>query len=201
MLQRDFIPRESLRFTANRLQSKEDVYGCVAIQSSAYIAAYKAIDDATQGKITAFVRETDFMQRKVSYYESFANIGRGARVARPLGFYALTTVLGVCTLMQDSRDPTLVHVDGIFVNPDRSGQGVGSALLTSALTDFPEWQTVRAETTYGTRAVRFFEKEGFVDTGMQAPWPRQPYDWGEILLLQTVMEATREQYFDAVSGH
>jgi GNAT superfamily N-acetyltransferase len=200
-MQRDFTPRASLRFTASRLKSEEDVYGSVIVQSSAYIAAYKAIDDATQGEITNFVQGTDFIQRKILYYKELADNGLGAHVARLLGFHAMTGILGVCTVLQDPENLTLIHVDGIFVDPDYSGRGIGSALLTSALTDFPNWQTVRAETTYGTKAVNFFEKEGFVDTGLQAPWPMQPYDWGGILLPQTVMEATREQYFDAVSDH
>jgi ribosomal protein S18 acetylase RimI-like enzyme len=63
-------------------------------------------------------------------------------------------------LLKDSVD-----LMTLYVHPDHSGKGVGEKLWTKAMEELPKDKPVIVEVATYTKAVDFYKKMGFVDTG------------------------------------
>ncbi|MHB8652194.1 MAG: GNAT family N-acetyltransferase [Minisyncoccota bacterium] len=58
-----------------------------------------------------------------------------------------------------------IELVSLYVHPEHSGKGVGTKLWLEALKELPEGMPVTVEVASYTKAVDFYKKVGFVDTG------------------------------------
>ncbi len=72
-------------------------------------------------------------------------------------------VVGVCRV---SREENFNELNALYVLPDYLGQGIGTQLWNEAHTFLDARKvTYVYVATYNARAIRFYEKLGFIDTG------------------------------------
>ncbi len=70
-------------------------------------------------------------------------------------------VVGLCLLIKREEYDQL---QAIYVDPEYQGRGVGNALFT-ALLPYIDKDLIVHVATYNERAIQFYEKLGFIDTG------------------------------------
>lgn len=69
-----------------------------------------------------------------------------------------------------AADPRDGSVWALFVAPAAEGRGIGRALLPAALADLRAagWRRARLATERGSRAERFYRRDGWIDAGTAA---------------------------------
>ena len=88
-------------------------------------------------------------------------------------------VIGLCRITRDSEENTL---NAIYVLPEYQGKGAGIALWAEALKFFDSTKDiVVAVATYNQKAIGFYKRLGFVDTGRRFTEERMRMKSGAIL--------------------
>ena len=95
-------------------------------------------------------------------WHSLANLA--ANLRRPWSEFLLADtgngLAGVAYVAQSTEDYAVLHQ--LYVDPSRTGQGVGAALLTECFEAFPEAKAFRLEVdSQSAGAKRFYERHGF----------------------------------------
>jgi ribosomal protein S18 acetylase RimI-like enzyme len=91
-----------------------------------------------------------------------------AKLARPWSEFLLAdtgeAIAGIAYASQSSEDFVMIHQ--IYVDPARTGSGIGSQLLEECFESFPEAKAFRLEVDEkNPRAVAFYQSFGFRETG------------------------------------
>lgn len=88
----------------------------------------------------------------------------------PVGFIQSYIVMGDPEFWPDERDPGAVGVDMFLADPDKLGQGIGTAMLRAFIDKlFADPAVTRVQidpAPDNARAVRCYEKVGFVKKGL-----------------------------------
>jgi len=91
---------------------------------------------------------------------------------------------GMANCFVSKDDPQTAELTGFWVAPEQRGTGIGAALV-AAVTDWAKSQNVATLQAWvvedNHRAIRFYEKLGFLDTGQRQPHTPEPSK--QILLL------------------
>ena len=95
-------------------------------------------------------------------WHSLANLA--ANLRRPWSEFLLADtgngLAGVAYVAQSTEDYAVLHQ--LYVDPSKTGQGVGAALLTECFEAFPEAKAFRLEVdSQSAGAKRFYERHGF----------------------------------------
>lgn len=74
-------------------------------------------------------------------------------------------VIGICRV---TKEPAYGHLDAIYILPEHHGKGIGKLLWHEAREFLGTGNEIRVEVaTYNTRAIHFYTRLGFEDTGVR----------------------------------
>lgn len=133
-----------------RSATERDLRQVQALLRRAWHAAYDNIHGAD--KVEAITQD----------WHSLANLK--AKLSKPWSEFLVAdtgeALMGMAYAAQTSQDFAMLHQ--LYVDPEKTGQGIGAELMDECLNAFPEAKAFRLEVDeQNPSAVRFYERYGF----------------------------------------
>jgi ribosomal protein S18 acetylase RimI-like enzyme len=89
-------------------------------------------------------------------------------------------VIGICRMLKMERHGEL---QTLYVLPDYWGKGIGPSLWKLAQPKFDRDKDIYVYVVvYNARAIRFYQKQGFVDTGVRKEWSKLKFPVMEMII-------------------
>lgn len=162
--------KEGYREIEISLVTSEDAGGITAVEYRAQRALHQRESVNTEGIPTAQDIEADYEQslmpesvkrREEQWKELPDNPNQRYFVAKQNG-----KIIGYCIV--DKYD-NINQINGIYIDPDAQGQGLGKKFWQEALQFFdPEKDTVVMVLPYNSQAISYYQSLGFQETGKRA---------------------------------